>query len=146
MKRENARASGETRAISKVLLFIAGKENKHYRLEADLPFNNLEPFDKDISEPKPDVYYEAPPSTIHPRVRANLGPHIIPSTTTSRQATYLDLLLDKEFEPVCETSGTAEGRNSKGNPEKNPWKKAPTSKTALSRPKAVSLNMTFASS
>ena len=85
-KRETAKASGETTALYKVLPFIAGKETSHHRSEADLPFNNLKPFDKDLSDPKPDVHYGAPPSAIDRRVRSDLGQYIIPTTTTSRPA------------------------------------------------------------
>jgi hypothetical protein len=85
-KRENAKASGETTALYKILPFIAGKKTGHHRSEADLPFNNLEPFDKDLSDPKPDLYYEAQPSAIDKRVRNDLGKYIIPTNTASRPA------------------------------------------------------------
>ncbi|KAK5214905.1 hypothetical protein LTR72_011999, partial [Exophiala xenobiotica] len=82
----NEDASGETTALYKVLPFIAGDERNH-RCEMGLPLSNLKPFDKDLSEPKPDVYHGAAPSSIHPRVRADLGPYIIPSKAdTSRPA------------------------------------------------------------
>ncbi|KAJ9493410.1 hypothetical protein H2202_011120 [Exophiala xenobiotica] len=85
-KRANARASGETTALYKVLPFIAGNETTHH-FEMSLPLSNLKPFDKDLSEPSPDVYHGAALSTIHPRVRADLAPYIIPSMTdTSRPA------------------------------------------------------------
>jgi hypothetical protein len=65
-----------------VLPFIAGDEATH-RFEMGLPLNNLKPFDKDLSDPMPDVYHGAAPSAIHPRVRADLGPYIIPSKADS---------------------------------------------------------------
>ncbi|KAK5550543.1 hypothetical protein LTR46_011461 [Exophiala xenobiotica] len=85
-KRANARASGEATALYKVLPFIAGDDTTG-RFEMGLPLSNLKPFDKDFSDAKPDVYHGAALSTIHPRVRADLGPYIIPSTAdTTRPA------------------------------------------------------------
>ncbi|KAK5044695.1 hypothetical protein LTR84_010587 [Exophiala bonariae] len=78
-QRANAKASAETTGMYNVLPFIAGNEATH-RLEMGLPFGNLKPFDNDLSDPRPDVYHGAALSTIHPRVRADLGPYIIPST------------------------------------------------------------------
>ncbi|KIW36547.1 uncharacterized protein PV06_11201 [Exophiala oligosperma] len=78
-QRANARASGETTGMHNLLPFIAGNEAGH-RFEMGLPLGNLKPFDKDLSDPSPDVYHGAALSTIHPRVRADLGPCIIPST------------------------------------------------------------------
>ncbi|KIW35735.1 uncharacterized protein PV06_11924 [Exophiala oligosperma] len=78
-QRANARASGETTGMHNLLPFIAGNEAGH-RFEMGLPLGNLKPFDKDLSDPSPDVYHGAALSTIHPRVRADLGPYIIPST------------------------------------------------------------------
>lgn len=86
-QRENARGSSETTAMNRVIPIIAGNEDKRHRPQGDIPFNNLEPFDKDLTELKPDVYYGAPPSAIHQRVRADLGPYIIPSKAdTTRPA------------------------------------------------------------
>lgn len=69
-----------------VLPFIAGNEAT-YRFEMGLPLSNRKPFDNDISDPRPDVYHGAALSTIHPRVRADLGPCIIPSRVdTTRPA------------------------------------------------------------
>ena len=45
----------------------------------DLPLNGLAAFDQDLSDAKPDVYHGTLPSFIHPTVRADLGPYIIPS-------------------------------------------------------------------
>ncbi|KAL2433920.1 hypothetical protein ABEF95_012877 [Exophiala dermatitidis] len=85
-KRENTRAKGETTTLFKVFPFIAGNEINH-RAEADLPLKNLTPFDKGLSELKPDLYHGASASAIHPRVRTDLGPYIIPSKAdTSRPA------------------------------------------------------------
>ncbi|KAK5262627.1 hypothetical protein LTR96_011826, partial [Exophiala xenobiotica] len=85
-KRANARAKGETTGMYNVLPFITGNEAGH-RFEMGLPLSNLKPFDKDLSDPMPDVYHGAPPATIHPRVRADLGPYIIPSKAdTTRPA------------------------------------------------------------
>ncbi|KAK5188681.1 hypothetical protein LTR47_011433 [Exophiala xenobiotica] len=85
-QRANARALGETTGMYNVLPFIAGDETTH-RFEMGLPLSNPKPFDKDLSDPKPDVYHGAPLSTIHPRVRTDLGPYIIPSTAdTTRPA------------------------------------------------------------
>ncbi|KIW24847.1 uncharacterized protein PV07_10535 [Cladophialophora immunda] len=78
-QRANARASGETTGMYNVLPFIAGNEATH-RFEMGLPMSNLKPFDKDLSDPRPDVYHGAALSTIHPRVRSDLGQYIIPST------------------------------------------------------------------
>ena len=78
-KQANARAKGETKGIYNVLPFIAGSEVGH-RSEMDLPLSNLKPFDENLSDPKPDVYHGAALSAIHPRVRADLGSYIIPST------------------------------------------------------------------
>lgn len=61
-----------------VLPLIAGNEATHC-LEMGLPLSNLKPFDKDLSDPRPDVYHGAALSTIHPRVRADLESYIIPS-------------------------------------------------------------------
>ncbi|EXJ74907.1 uncharacterized protein A1O5_01603 [Cladophialophora psammophila CBS 110553] len=60
-----------------VLPFVAGKETNH-RFEANLPLSNPAPFDKDLSDPKPDVYHGAAPSAIHPRVRADVDNYTIP--------------------------------------------------------------------
>lgn len=79
-------ASSETTTIRKVLPFIAGKEKDQHRSEADLPFSHLQAFDETLSDAKPDVYYGTAPSSIHRRVRADIGEHIIPSTTTTRPA------------------------------------------------------------
>ncbi len=85
-KRANARAKGETTGMYNVLPFIAGNEAGH-RFEMGLPLSNLKPFDKDLSDPSPDVYHGASLSTIHPRVRADLEPYIIPSKVdTTRPA------------------------------------------------------------
>jgi hypothetical protein len=85
-QRANAKASAETTGMYNVLPFIAGNEANH-RLEMGLPLGNLKPFDNDLSDPRPDVYHGAALSTIHPRVRADLGPYIIPSTVdTTRPA------------------------------------------------------------
>ncbi|KAL2397813.1 hypothetical protein ABEF93_005286 [Exophiala dermatitidis] len=77
-ERENTMATGETTTFFKVFPFIAGNEINH-RAEADLPLNNLAPFDKGLSELKPDLYHGASASAIHPRIRTDLGPYIIPS-------------------------------------------------------------------
>ncbi|KAK7897037.1 hypothetical protein LTR67_004925 [Exophiala xenobiotica] len=73
-------ADDETTALSKIMPFIAGRENGAYQSKAGIPFNNLEPFDKGLSEPRPDMYYGVPASAIHTRVRADLGKYIVPST------------------------------------------------------------------
>ncbi|EXJ82323.1 hypothetical protein A1O3_06136 [Capronia epimyces CBS 606.96] len=83
-QRENARASTEGTTMSRVMPFLAGNEATHHRVQVDHPFNNLEPLAAGVSYAKPDVYYGAQPSVINPRVRSDLGKHIIPSTTTSR--------------------------------------------------------------
>lgn len=77
-KLANAKVSGETTALHTILPLIAGNEGGH-RFEMDLPFTNLQPFDKDLSDAKPDVYHGAAVSTVHPRVRTDLGTYIIPS-------------------------------------------------------------------
>lgn len=73
----------ESETVSQALPFIAGK---HVKFGADHRFGNLEPFDKDLSMPKPDLYHGADASSIHPRVRADLEEHIIPSSNTCRPA------------------------------------------------------------
>ncbi len=78
-QQENERAMSETSAMNRVVPIIAGNEDKRQRPQDDIPFNNLEAFNKDLFEPKPDVYYRAQPSIIHQRVRADLGKYIIPS-------------------------------------------------------------------
>ncbi|KIW78602.1 hypothetical protein Z517_08440 [Fonsecaea pedrosoi CBS 271.37] len=77
-KRANARVKGETTGIHNLFPLIAGNEAAH-RFEMDLSLSNLQAFDKDLSDPKPDVYHGVALSTIHPRVRADLGTYIIPS-------------------------------------------------------------------
>ena len=77
-QRANVRASGEGGGLYNVLPFIAGTDIGQ-RFEMDLPLSNFKPFDQNLSDPKPDVYHGAALSTIHPRVRADLGPYIIPS-------------------------------------------------------------------
>jgi hypothetical protein len=68
------------------LPFITGNE-RNYRFEKDVLLNNVKPFDEDISDLKPDVFHGAALSDIHPRVRADLGGFIIPSTAdTTRPA------------------------------------------------------------
>lgn len=85
-QRANAKATGEATGLYNVLPFIAGTEVNH-RFEMGLPLNNLKPFDEDLSNPMPDVYHGAAVSTILPRVCADLGPYIIPSTAdTTRPA------------------------------------------------------------
>jgi hypothetical protein len=78
-QRENARASSKTTAMNKVIPIIAGNEDKRHRPQGDIVFANLKRFDKDLTAPKPDLYYGAQPSAIHQRVRDDLGKYIIPS-------------------------------------------------------------------
>lgn len=70
--------SAETTGMYHILPFLAGNETTH-RFEMGLPLSNLKPFDKDLSDPRPDVYHGAAPSTILPQVRADLEPYIVPS-------------------------------------------------------------------
>ncbi|KAK5442639.1 hypothetical protein LTS15_010957 [Exophiala xenobiotica] len=85
-KRANAKVKGETTGMHNVLPFITGNEAGH-RFEMGLPLSNLKPFDKDLSDPVPDIYHGAAPAAIHPRVRADLGSYIIPSKVdTTRPA------------------------------------------------------------
>ncbi len=79
-------ASSESTAMSKIIPIIAGQGDKGRRSMGGIPYNNLKSFDEDLSVPVPDMYDGAPPSAIHPRVRADLGKQIIPSTNTSRPA------------------------------------------------------------
>jgi len=72
--------------MSKIISIIAGQGDKGNHSMGGSPHNNLEPFDEDLSVPVPYMYDGSPPSAIHPRVHADLGKQIIPSTNTSRPA------------------------------------------------------------
>lgn len=85
-KRENAMCTGENTALYKLMAYIAGNEGIHHRTEMDLPFKNLDPIAKNVSDPKPDLYHGADPSAIDQSVRAALEKHIVPTTTTTRPA------------------------------------------------------------
>ncbi|KIW41742.1 uncharacterized protein PV06_07266 [Exophiala oligosperma] len=85
-RRANAKAKGETTGMCTVFPLIAGNEATHHS-QMGLPLSKLEAFDKGLSDPRPDVYHGAAPSSIHPRVRADLADFIIPSKVdTSRPA------------------------------------------------------------
>ena len=87
LQRGNARASSETTAMTKAIPIIAGNEDERHQSQGDIWFTNLEKFDEDLIVPKLDAYYGAQPSAIHERIRADLGPHIIPSKAdTTRPA------------------------------------------------------------
>ncbi|KIX02324.1 uncharacterized protein Z518_08265 [Rhinocladiella mackenziei CBS 650.93] len=83
---QNDMVLSEAAAMSSLIPIIAGTGDRDYHSGADDVFNNLEPLDKNLSDPQPDVYYGAPPSAIDRRVRSELDKYIIPSTDTSRPA------------------------------------------------------------
>lgn len=47
-------------------------------------FNHLKPLASNISDAQPDYYNGSRPAQLHPDVRSDLGPYIIPCTDTSR--------------------------------------------------------------
>jgi len=81
-QRENMKAKTEDRVRSDVFPIIRGK--------AVIPsgqsekFNHLTPLAGNISDAQPDYYNGSRPAQLHPDVRSNLGPYIIPCTDTSR--------------------------------------------------------------
>ena len=77
------RARFEPKAMAKVVPIIAGDSDDRHPSEADVPFGHLEPVDKDLVKPVPDIYYGAKPEQIDPRVRDELGKYIVPSNDTS---------------------------------------------------------------
>ena len=85
-KRHNARARTEPKAIVKVVPIIAGDSDDRRPFAADVPFGHLEPVDKDLVKPEPDIYYGAKPEQVDRRVRDELGKYILPSSDTSLPA------------------------------------------------------------
>jgi hypothetical protein len=85
-KRDNRRATSESKAMAEVIPFITGSGDKQFETSGDLPFNRLLKFDSELSAPKPDKYYGARPEQINARVRRDLDEFIIPSNRTDLPA------------------------------------------------------------
>jgi len=84
--RHNDRAGTEPKAMAKVVPIIVGDGDDRHPSEADILFGHLEPMNKDLVKPKPDIYYGAKPEHIDRRVRDELGKYIVPSNDTSLPA------------------------------------------------------------
>lgn len=65
---------------------VAGARDTQCTTEDNLPLNHLEKFDARLRMPQPDKHYGARPSQIDPKVRADTGEYIIPSTHTTLPA------------------------------------------------------------
>ena len=85
-ERHNVQAKHEAKAMAKVVPIIAGDSDNRHPSQAGVPFGHLEPMDKDLVKPMPDIYYGAKPEQIDRRVRDELGKYIIPSSDTSLPA------------------------------------------------------------
>jgi hypothetical protein len=78
----NTRAKSEAAVMNNVFPMIMSKDKMPSG--QDYPFNNLEPLASNISNPKPDYFNGSRPKEVLPKVRKDLGKHIIPSTDDSR--------------------------------------------------------------
>jgi hypothetical protein len=72
--------------MAKVVPIIVGDSEGRHPSEVDVLFSHLEPMNKDLVKPKPDIYYGAKPEQIDRRVRGELGKYIVPSSDTSLPA------------------------------------------------------------
>lgn len=82
-KRESAKARSETRMAQMTMAYISGKDD-HFKTEADVEFNNIQPFNQGLAAPKPDLYDRVLISTVYKQVRDDLITLIIPSTDTTK--------------------------------------------------------------
>lgn len=82
----NRRAKSESTAMADVIPMITGVKDRQFETAGDIPFNNLQRFDPELSVPKPDKYYGARPDQIDERVRNDLDQYIVPSTSKQRPA------------------------------------------------------------
>ena len=85
-KRENRRATSESKAVTNVIPHIVGSKDGQYETAGDVFFYNMEEFDPHITAPKPDMYYGSRPSQIDLRLRDDLGKYIVPSSRASLPA------------------------------------------------------------
>ena len=84
-KRANARAPGETRAMSEVFTIIEGHWRRKYNSDGlEHPFNRLESLSEYLPKAEADVYDGALLQQVDPRVRKDLGRYILPCNDTSR--------------------------------------------------------------
>lgn len=65
---------------------ITDVKERQFETAGDMPFNNLQRFDSELSVPQPDKYYGARPDQIDERVRNDLDQGIIPSTSKQHPA------------------------------------------------------------
>jgi hypothetical protein len=84
---EDSQVCKENKVTKRVIPIIEG-EIRDVRCEGgDIPFNNLAPLDgfteDDLTKAKPDLYYGARPEQLNPKIRRELGRHIIPSRDDS---------------------------------------------------------------
>lgn len=78
-----ATAVTEARSVMKILPEILGQTDDQHFSESGVEFTHLEKFDKGLTFPKPDLYYEPKPDQIDERIRDELGQYIVPSSNTS---------------------------------------------------------------
>lgn len=110
-KRVNAQARGETRMMQKVLLGISGDDD-HFKTEADVEFNHIKPFNKDLAAAKPDLYDGVAASKIEKTVRDQLDDLIIPSTNTTNPVApnfFLEAKSDKGRADVAKKQACHDG-------------------------------------
>jgi hypothetical protein len=72
--------------MAKVVPIVVGDTEGRHPSEVDVLFSHLEPMNKDLLKPKPDIYYGTKPEQIDRRVRGELGKYIVPSSDTSLPA------------------------------------------------------------
>jgi len=81
-RRKNREAETESQVMSDVFPIIRG--NTTLYSGQNQPFNHLEPLACGISAAQPDFYIGSPPAQLHPNVRNDLGPYIIPTNYQQR--------------------------------------------------------------
>nr|POF26195.1 hypothetical protein CFP56_22343 [Quercus suber] len=84
-RKVNRCTESEQDAKKNVIPTITGREGDHIG-SSEHEFTALVLFDSSLQAPKPDIYYGARPDQIDPRVRADLGPYILPTSFTEHPA------------------------------------------------------------
>lgn len=81
----NDRGYSETKIMQTVFRDISGTDD-HFKTEADVEFNHIRPFNKDLAMARPDIYDGVLKSRIDRRVQGQLDDLIIPCTTNEKPA------------------------------------------------------------